>query len=410
MRDFGEMTFVSTFGKKAVMPLTPGAFEQILINKNGDFANQPAWEFLIGLSFRRGILLMDFEEHRAHRRILQKAFSNTNLKGYMQSMQPALTERVARIPAGQVRIFDEIKKIALDMALEVFVGVTLPADEAGKLNEALLDCLKGTSAIVRAPVPGGNWRRAMRGRRYLEEFFYSQIPYKRRHETPDLFSVLCHVADDDGNMFTDDDIVNHMIFVLFAAHDTSTTATGTMIYHLGRHQDWQRRARDEALSLPAELAFEHLRQLPVHELIFREGLRLNSPVPVFARQTVRDTNLQGYHVPEGTVVMAAPFNVHLNPTVWTDPTTFDPDRFSAERSEDSVHRFAWMPFGGGVHKCIGLYFAQMEIKLIMHALLRNFDWSVSADYEFRIERGTLGEPRAGLPATLTRRPDVEAQR
>lgn len=403
MERFDGISYANWLGRKMVIPMTPSAVETVVMNKDKAFANEPAWDLLIGAAFRRGILLMDFGEHRHHRLILQQAFSNNSLKGYMQEMQPMLIERIGALPTGQVRLAREFKKITLDMALEVFVGVKLPRAEADRLTQAFLDCLSGLSALIRRPVPGGKWACALRNRRVLEEFFYSQIPHKRRRETPDLFSVLCHTSSEEGAAFSDEDVVNHMIFVLFAAHDTSTTALTTMAYYLAKNPEWQHRARAESLELPPELSYDSLKTMQTQDLILKEALRLNSPVPTLARQSIKDTSIDGHYIPSGTYVMTDPKMIHLNPRYWNDPHRFDPERFAPERAEDKTHRFAWFPFGGGVHKCIGLYFAQMEIKTMMHNLLRNFEWTVPPDYTWKLDPKTLGEPVDGLLTTLTRR-------
>ncbi|NKY58330.1 cytochrome P450, partial [Nocardia flavorosea] len=108
----------------------------------------------------------------------------------------------------------------------------------------------------------------------------------------------------------------------------------------------------------------------------------------------------GYFIPKGTRVTAMPLANHYNPDLWTAPETFDPDRFSDERAEDKTHRYAWMPFGGGVHKCIGLYFGQMEVKTIMHNLLLTHEWSVPAGYTWQLDYTALPVPRDGLPVRL----------
>jgi cytochrome P450 len=87
---------------------------------------------------------------------------------------------------------------------------------------------------------------------------------------------------------------------------------------------------------------------------------------------------------------------------WSHPDDFDPERFAPERAEDKSHRFAWMPFGGGVHKCIGLHFGGMEVKAIMHAMLRRFRWSVPEGYETPIGLTTGPTPADGLPVRLAR--------
>ena len=399
---FGDIAYQNFFGRKCVMPMTPQTVEPAIMNKDKVFANEPAWDFLIGVAFKRGLLLMDFDEHRQQRLIFQQAFTPSNLKGYLQEMQPMLTERIDNFPVGKVRLAEEFKAIVLDMALEVFLGVLLPRAEADRLNRAFLDCLGGTSALVRRPIPGGAWQRARKGRKILEAFFYERLPDKRRHETPDLFSILCHAQSDDGDRFTDEQIVNHMIFLLFAAHDTSTTALSTMAYYMAKHPEWQQRARAESQALPADLSHDTLKDLHAVDLILKESLRLNAPVPVLSREALEDTDLAGYFVPRGTLVLVTPDAVHENPAVWRNPRTFDPERFTPERAEDKSHRFAWFPFGGGVHKCIGLYFAQMEIKTMMHNLLRRCEWTVPDTYEWKVNPRTIGDPKGGLPAHISR--------
>ena len=399
---FGDIAYQNLMGKKCVLPMTPQTAEPAIMNKNKVFANAPAWEFLIGAVFKLGLLLLDFDEHRQQRLIFQQAFTNNNFKGYMQEMQPMLQRRLEQFPVGKVRLAEEFKTIVLDMALEVFVGVDLPRADADRVNGAFLDCLRGPTAVVRRNIPGGAWRRAAKGRKVLEDFFTDLLPEKRRHESADLFSILCHAQSDEGERFTDEQIINHMIFLLFAAHDTSTTALSTMAYQMAKHPQWQHRAREQSLQLPTDLSYETLKDMTCLDLILKESLRLNAPVPVLSRAALEDTELAGHFVPKGTLVFVMPEAIHENPEVWRDPLLFDPERFTAERAEDKVHRFAWFPFGGGVHKCIGLYFAQMEIKTLMHNFLRNYEWSVADDYEWKVDRRTLGDPMGGLPAVVTR--------
>ncbi|MFD4292794.1 cytochrome P450 [Rhodococcus sp. NPDC058505] len=403
---YGDITYINSFGLRFVIPLDADGCEAVAMNRDRAFANEPAWGFLIGPFFRRGILLMDFEEHRHHRRIMQQAFSNTHLKGYLQDMQPMLAERVAQLPLGDggatgaVRLLDEFKQITLDLALEIFLGLDLPRDEADRINRAFVDCVGAGLSIVRKNIPGTRWARGLAGRRVLEDFFHEHLPAKRATPTPDLFSVLCHAQDEEGHTFTDEDVVNHMIFVLMAAHDTSTITLTTMAYYLARHPQWQETARAQSRALPTEISYDTLDEFTVLDRVMRESLRLNSPVPGLPRRAIKDTEICGHHIPAGTYVAAIGLVNHHNPALWTDPERFDPDRFASDRAEDRVHRYAWMPFGGGVHKCIGLYFAQMEVKTIMHNMLLRYEWSTPEEYRWTLDNSTLPVPKDGLPVRL----------
>ncbi|MDJ0007788.1 cytochrome P450 [Gordonia alkanivorans] len=400
---FGNVSGLNAFGVQMVMTGNPRAAQELLMNKDRAFANGPAWSYFIGPFFNRGVMLLDFDEHRHHRQILQQAFGTTALKGYLQEMQPMIAERVAEFPVGSVKLFDQFKALTLDLALEVFLGLNLPRDEADRINKAFIDTVRAGVAYVRKPVPGGRWWKGLRSRKVLEEFFYANIAAKRARETPDLFSVLCHAESDEGNSFSDEDVVNHMIFVLMAAHDTSTITMTQMAYHLAKHPEWQDRARAESLELGPEVGYDGLADMTALDLVMKESLRLCPPVPAQPRMAVKDTSVEGFYVPRGTIVTTSSLSSHRDPEFFTNPDMFDPERFSPERAEDKSHRFAWMPFGGGVHKCIGLYFGQMEIKTIMHHLLRGYEWSVPADYALPMDYSALPVPKDKLPVTLRRR-------
>ena len=187
-----------------------------------------------------------------------------------------------------------------------------------------------------------------------------------------------------------------------AAHDTSTITMTQMCYRMAKSPQWQVRAREQSRELGSELSYDDLAALTDLDLIMKESLRMCTPVPAHPRMTVQDTEIQGYYLPKGTMVTVPSMINHLDPEYWKDPWTFDPERFSKERAEDKVHRMAWSPFGGGVHKCIGLYFGQMEVKTIMHQLLRNFEWSVPDSYEIPMNYASLPIPKDSFPVTLRR--------
>ena len=398
---FGDISFLSTPNGKLVNPLSPAACQAVALNRDKTFAAEPAWGFLIGRFFRRGLLLMDFEEHRAHRLILQQAFTASHLKSYLGQMQPMIQRRVAELRDGnRVRLLHEFKKLTLDVALEVFLGLELSPAEAERINKAFVDCVSAGLALVRYDIPGTRWSRGVQGRKVLEEFMYQHLPAKRAQQTPDLFSTLCHVSSDEGHAFSDEDVVNHMIFLLMAAHDTSTITLTTMAYYLAQHTEWQGKARARSQALPAQIDYDDLSRFTMLDSIMKESLRLNAPVPGLSREAVVDTDIDGYFVPKGTRVAVMAMANHYNSDLWTNPDRFDPERFSPERAEEKSHPFAWMPFGGGAHKCIGLNFAHIEIKLIMHNLLLTHEWTVAPGYRWKLDYTTLPVPKDGLPVRL----------
>lgn len=400
-RRYGTVFWTNMVGTKLVIVIGPDGIETVLTNRDQAFANQPGWEYFIGPFFHRGVMLMDFEEHRHHRRIMQQAFKRERLVAYLEKMNQAIARGLSgwRHGAG-FPMYTRAKQLTLDIGTEVFVGGELGV-RAARLNRAFIDTVVGGKAIIRADVPGGKWHRGLESRRLLEDYFRRQIPLKRAGNGQDLFTVLCHAETEDGQRFSDEDVVNHMIFVLMAAHDTSTITLAMMTYYLAVHQQWQERLREESRALgKPTIGYDDLERLPSMDLVFRETLRINAPVGMVARQAIKDTEIDGRYIPRGARLMLGIYSSQRMEPWWRDPDRFDPERFTAERHEDSWHKYAWVPFGGNVHKCIGMHFGGMEVKAILHQLLLRSRWSVPAGYAPVIDYGTGPFPADGLPIDL----------
>lgn len=397
----GEVCRVSAFGKPVYMMMGPDANQFVLQNRGDLFANSQ-WEYYIGPFFRRGLMLMDFDEHRLHRRIMQEAFTREAITGYLERMQPSIDRGLDTWkPHPGFRMFDHLKTLTLDVGTEVFVGIPAGA-ETDPLNRAFLDTVRAGTGLIRFGLPGTRWNAGLRGRRVLEAFFRRELPAKRATDSDDLFAKLCRARGDDGSTLSDEDVVNHMIFVLMAAHDTSTITLTNMIYQLARAPDWQERLRAQSQAIGrSRLSYDDLDQLTDISLVTKEALRLCAPVPGLPRMATRDCEYKGHRIPAGAHVAITPWLTHRLPQYWSNPEQFDPERFNDSRAEDRQHPFLWVPFGGGAHKCIGLHFGQMEIKAILHRLLLRYRWSVPAGYTMKQDFTSLPIPVDHLPVQIT---------
>ena len=399
---YGPVSWLDAFGIREVSLLGADATEVVFTNRDGAFS-QRGWDRLIGPFFHRGLMLLDFDEHLHHRRLMQAAFTRPRLAAYMQRVDEISAAAIARWPAtGEIRLHPRLKQLSLDIATQIFTGERV-GEEADGLNDAFIAAVRGGLALVRRPVPGGRWSAGLRGRRLLEAYFRERLPAKRAGASDDLFSALCQATSEDGERFGDEDIVNHMVFLMMAAHDTSTITTGAVASHLAIHPEWQGRVREEAFALGgAPLSLEALDRMPLLDLVIKESLRLVAPVPSLMRETVRDTEVLGHHVPAGTLVSVSPWFNHYMTELWSDPFRFDPDRFAEPRREDRSHRYAWVPFGGGVHKCIGMHLGMFEVKTLLVHLLRGYRWELMPGYRMRWDLTALPVPSRGLPLRVER--------
>ncbi|NMO05225.1 cytochrome P450 [Gordonia sp. TBRC 11910] len=396
-RDVGDIAFTTALGRPIVVAQGPEAAAELLADADRAFANHPVYSFALGSLFERGLLLMDAKEHHHARRIMHAAFTRDRLAGYCRRLHPLVEDWVDHLPAGEVDMRAQLKALALRIALDVFVGEQLTSSETERMSREFDDLIRAGGAMVRLRIPGTVWGRAHRAKLSVDSFFESLVPQRRRSPGPDLMSALCQAEGPDGTRLTDSEVVDQMRFMLFAAHDTATIAMSAMTYQLGRDRLWRDRIRDEARTASAYPSLSELTAQPTMEAVFKEAIRLRPPVPIIPRAATKDTSLAGYHIPAGTFVVALIGSNHRLPDVWPAPDTFDPTRFidcDAQR-----HRLAWMPFGGGVHKCIGMHFAYMESSTVIHHLARSVDWTVDSDDYERSDRALTAN--VGFTARIT---------
>jgi cytochrome P450 len=404
-RTLGPVSYSYSPALKSVLALGPDATQTVFSNRNKDFS-QRAWDPVIGPFFKRGLMLLDFDEHLFHLRIMQEAFTRSRLSGYVEHIDRVVSAVVADWPTndGRFLVHPTMKELTLDVASMVFMGHEPGTDHelVTKVNKAFTTTTRAGNAIIRKGVPPFTWWQGLKARELLEDYFADRLKERRNADGSDLLTVLCQTEDEDGNRFSDDDIVSHMIFLMMAAHDTSTSTTTTMAYHLAANPEWQDRCRDESARLgDGPLDIESLEKLETMDLVMNESLRMVTPLPLNFRRTVRDTDLLGHYVPAGTDVVTWPALNHRLPEIWTDPDKFDPDRFAEPRAEHKKHRYAFAPFGGGAHKCIGMVFGQLEIKTVMHRLLRRYRLElVRPDYKPRYDWGGMPVPIDGMPIVL----------
>lgn len=400
---YGEISWSNYFGIRMVTMMGPDANQFVLRNQGDLFSNNQGWDYFIGKFFHRGIMLLDFEEHRYHRSIMQAAFKKPVLMRYLSRMNPQIERGIgAWKPGRDFLIFKHIKALTLDLASDVFLGQKL-GKEADALNTAFIDTVRAGTSLVRYPVPGTRWKKGLDGRRLLEDFFRANIAAKRANTGDDLFTVLCHAKAETGESFTDDDVVNHMIFLLMAAHDTTTITLCSIFNRLAQNPEWQERVREESLALGKRyLDYEDLDRMETMSLVMKEALRMMAPVPSIPRRTVKDVNYKGYLIPKGTYINVNPYFTHYMPQWWEQPERFDPLRFAEGRSEHKKHPYQYIPFGGGAHMCIGLHFAEVQIKSVLHQVVQNYRWSVAPDYTMPVDHTSLPVPADGLPVKFER--------
>ena len=245
---YGPVFRSNAFGGQNISLVGADANELMLFDRDKLFSSEQGWGPLLNLLFPRGLMLMDFDHHRMDRRALGVAFKPEPMRGYVAEMNRIFAEQLPRW-RGDMVFYPAIKQITLDVAASAFLGVPL-GPEADRVNKAFVDMVQASIGVVRAPVPGTAMGRGVAGRKYLIDYFGPQIEERRRNENrQDMFSQFCRATRDDGSHLNDGEIIDHMNFLMMAAHDTITSSVTSMVAMLARYPEWQDKVRAECLSI-----------------------------------------------------------------------------------------------------------------------------------------------------------------
>jgi cytochrome P450 len=392
------------FGETSIVLLGPEANELVMLDQAKLFSSELGWGRILSLLFPRGLMLRDFEDHRQHRRALSVAFKAGPMQSYLSKLDRGIAERVAqwRARPGEVLLYPAIKQLTLDLAATSFLGADIGA-EVQEINRAFVDMVAASVAVIRKPLPGTQMARGVKGRKRIVSYFSEQIPIRRAKGGDDLFSQLCRATHENGALLSEQDIVDHMSFLMMAAHDTLTSSLTSFVGELAAHPEWQDRLREEigalALAARAPTTSDHLEAMPLSEMAFKEALRLRPPVPSMPRRAVRGFTFKGFEIPAGTMIGVNPLFTHHMAEIWPDPNRFDPKRFT-DQAHRSRQRFAFVPFGGGAHMCLGLHFAYMQAKCFARHFLQNLSVSLPPDYRPEWQMWPIPKPRDGLRVRL----------
>ncbi len=392
-------------GETSVSVLGPEANELLLFDQSKLFSSTHGWGTILDRLFPRGLMLLDFDEHRLHRRALSVAFKSGPMKSYLAALDAGISQRVTRwrqLP-GPILFYPAMKQLTLDLAATSFLGEGI-GQEVDEITRAFIDMVAASVTPIRQPWPGTQMARGVKGRKRVVAYFSEQIPLRRaKGGGDDLFSQLCHATHEDGALLSTQDIVDHMSFLMMAAHDTLTSSLTSFVAALAANRQWQGKLRDEVTALDIAVheptTFDKLEAMPLSEMAFKEAMRMKPPVPSIPRRATRDFSFKGYAIPAGTLVAINPLFTHHMPEIWPDPDAFDPMRFTDE-AQRNRHRFAWVPFGGGAHMCLGLHFAYMQAKCFARHFLQNLEVSLEPGYTPDWQMWPIPKPKDGLRVTL----------
>ena len=389
------------FGREYVCIMGASGNRFVLVEQTKHFSSKDGW-VLINELFHGGLMLQDGDEHKQHRGILQAAFKKEALQYYVEAMNPVVKEFSKKmVQQTAVTVFPCIKELTLQLAGIVFFNLDF-SNSLQHINQAIINMVQASITPFHINLPFTTYGKGMQGRKVLQAYFSTIIKERRQQPGNDMLSNLCLATNEDGNTLSDDEIIDHLIFFIMAAHDTTASSLTSIIYELAMHPGWQQQLREECSLVNIDTgtggrAIHHnLDTLEKTGWVIKETLRLHPPLILIPRKAQTDMQFENTHIPAGTNVTLLLYHNHNNAKYWSDPDAFDPIRFSAEISEHKKCPHAYAPFGAGQHFCLGHVFADLQMKLVLYHLLKNYTWQLPANYQPVYTHIPIQHPKDGL--------------
>ena len=348
------------------------------------------------------LLTLDEERHMSQRKLLLPPFHGEAVRRYVEVMAEATEREVARWPVGkEIELRPRMQAITLEVILRAVFGVR--DDERMDLFRERIPPLGETTSILNwipfmdrdigGITPAARFRRALSA---VDELIYAEIADRRAapdgDDRGDVLSLLLRARHEDGSAMTDTELRDELMTLLTAGHET--TATGLA---------W---AFERLLRTPRvlERLTSSLDDDEYVEAVVKETLRVRPVIVDVARKLTRDTEVAGWKLPAGTLVLPAIAVLHQRPDLYESPAEFRPERFL----DGATESYAWIPFGGGVRRCIGASFAQVEMRTVLREVLRRVRLRAPTQ---RPERGVIRHvtvvPGRGARAIVEERLPVE---
>ncbi|MBC7533382.1 MAG: cytochrome P450 [Oligoflexus sp.] len=390
--------------RRVVMMLGADANQFVLVQNPKLFSAQQAWYESIGILFKGGLLNRDGSDHRQHRRLLMPVFRQQAINFYLEQAEPIIAQHLKAWPKDCPDIYLLVKELTLHIAIRSFFGIEDPK-EIKLYNRYLSEIVAGSIAFIKAPVIGKTYQRALRARRELIKLLRPLVLKRRSEPTGDMVGQLCQSIDESGNILSDEEIIDQMLFIIMAAHDTTASTLASLFYELALNPEWQEILHEESQAVTAKkLSVSELPDsLESHHLVIKETLRKNTPLKLIPRVNLEAFTFEGYLLEAGQLISTCPAYSHFMEEYWTKPLQFDPLRFHADRAEHKTHPYAFMPFGGGVHTCIGQFFAEKILSVILHHIVSRYRWTVPNVETQKFQQVPIQVPKKRLPVELIRR-------
>jgi cytochrome P450 family 110 len=401
-------------GKPVIFVNQPQAIQEVLTNDRKKYTAPGEYnKILTPITGNYSVVSLDGETHRKRRQLVMPSFHGDRMKAYGELIIKLTKQVMDELPINQPFLArSAMQEISMQVILQSVFGLY-----EGDRCEKLRYLMGKMSDIFRSPFASSflffpflqkdlgkwtPWGKFLRDREQIDKLIYAEISERRQNSNADridILSLLISAKDEDGEALTDQELRDELMVLLFAGHETTATAMAWGLYWSHYLPEIGKKVQQEIDSLGNYSDVMDIFKLPYLTAFCNETLRINPVAMItFPRLTQGKVELLGYEIPPDTVVFGCIYLVHQREDLYPQPRQFKPERFL--KRQFSPYEF--MPFGGGVRRCVGEALAMFEMKLVLGTILAKYQLAlVDSQPEIPRRRGVTLAPSKGVKMVLT---------
>jgi retinoid hydroxylase len=379
---YGNYFKSRVMGMNFAFLLSSSANEFVLKENAQLFSSKLGWSYLEPI-LGEGLILQDGRNHQQTRKILYPAVNGRFIEDVFSLIHKSTKDYLSLNwqTGSQIRLLQEIKALTLYLACKLFLGADSEKD-IHFLKVNFLDYVDGLKTILRINSTMTKYGRAMCAKKRLEDYIKEKINYynntSNSNQEDNIIHILLRAKSEEGDRLTTNSIISQTLQLLFGAYETVSTVLFWLLVEIYNNEEYKDLLSNEI----SQNDYNYLNQgrsnkmLTFLEKCLFEVERLYPPLYFIPRGIIQSFNFEGYFFPEGWYVMLSPHITARNPDLFYNSHTFNPFRLNSSRNEDKNKFFAVIPYGAGIHQCLGKELARLEIKIIVSEVLKQFSLNI----------------------------------
>ncbi|MGL5939730.1 MAG: cytochrome P450 [Waterburya sp.] len=394
---YGKVYQTSVFGRPTVMMVGSEANTFLFRHENKYVVSTwpKSTKVLLG---QASLAVNNGSFHTSRRKLLYEAFQPRALASYIPTMAQITNEYLQKWEKmGTLTWYPELRNYTFDIASNLFIGSD--GGSQTPIGHYFEDYSQGLFSIP-ISLPWTKFGKALKARQKLLNNLEQIIIQRQQADNlgTDALSLLISAEDEAGNSLSVEELKDQVLLLLFAGHETLTSAIASFCLLTAQHPEVLQKLREEqaSLKITGTPTLEDLKNMTYLEQVIKEVMRIIPPVGGGFREVIETFEFGGYRIPKGWVVQYQIAQTHKDKELYPESDRFNPERFAPNQAADKQASFGYIPFGGGLRECLGKEFARLEMRLFASKLLQNYQWELLPNQNLELVTVPTPHPRDGL--------------